>query len=164
MSRRKPPADPYLKGISCGILLAIFGAMVTGGAALTFGEEGKPLGDAVMTLLFGVVPLVLGIVWASRSAAARRKAAWEETERKVLTLAMARGGILSALEVAAKTDLSLDEAKRYLDRLADQGHVDLTPSDQGLVYRFPGAGTPLPSELDPHPQAHPAAAPRQREQ
>ena len=106
-----------------------------------------------MTLLFGWCRWCW-IVWASRSAAARRKAAWEETERKVLTLAMAPAGASSApLEVAAKTDLSLDEAKRYLDRLADQGHVDLTPSDQGWSTASP-APAPHCHRLDPHPQAH----------
>lgn len=142
----------HLTGIGCGSLLAFFGAAVTGGAALSFGSSGNPVGDAIMTLLFGITPLVLGVVWAWRSVAARRRARWEEIERQILALAMQRGGTLTAMEVAAHTTLSFGEAKCYLDRLADQGHVEVIPSDEGLAYRFPGATRhPRPPIHDAHP-------------
>ncbi|MBI3944864.1 MAG: hypothetical protein HY321_03020 [Armatimonadetes bacterium] len=137
---RKRPPSHYYANIGCGALLAFIGSAVIGGAALSFGEDGQIIGELLMVLFFGVAPVGIGIALVSRALVARRKAVWEEIERQVLTIAQRRGGVVNALEVAAETDLSFDETKRYLDRLADQGHVEIEPSESGLVYRFPGAG------------------------
>ena len=123
----------------CGGLLSLFGITMIGGGMLSFGEKGKVAGDLTMMLLFGLVPLAIGVCWIYRAGAARRREAWEIIERKVLQIAMQHGGVVTAMEVAAQTDLSFEETERYLDRLADRGHVQVTPSDKGLAYRFPGA-------------------------
>ncbi|HPO71666.1 MAG TPA: hypothetical protein PLJ31_02800 [Armatimonadota bacterium] len=143
--------------VGCGAVLACFGATITGGAALSFGEEGATLGDLVMMLLFGLLPFALGTYWVTQVLKAHRKEAWEALEREVLSYAMRKGGVVTALEIAAHTNLSYDEVKRYLDGLADKGHIEVTPTDNGLAYRFPGAdtnpGAPLwspPSTEAPH--------------
>lgn len=125
--------------IGCGSLTALFGAMMIGGGLLDFGEKGAIAGDLAMLVLFGMLPFAIGAFWIARTLRAQRKDAWEAIERKVLTYAMERGGVVTALEIAAHTDLSYDEAQSYLDRMADKGHVEVTPTDNGLAYRFPGA-------------------------
>ncbi|HOM81462.1 MAG TPA: FaeA/PapI family transcriptional regulator, partial [Armatimonadota bacterium] len=119
--------------------------------------EGATLGDLVMMLLFGLLPFALGTYWVTQVLKAHRKEAWEALEREVLSYAMRKGGVVTALEIAAHTNLSYDEVKRYLDGLADKGHIEVTPTDNGLAYRFPGAdtnpGAPLwspPSTEAPH--------------
>ncbi len=133
------PDSRHLINVGCGTLTALFGAVLIGGTAVSFGKDHSPAGDLVMGFLFGVLPFALGIWWVVRTLRGRQRAAWERTERVILRLAQQKGGVLTALEAAAETDLSFDEAKRYLDRLADQGHVDVTPTEAGLAYRFPGA-------------------------
>ncbi len=143
--------------VGCGGVLAFFGAGIIGGTALSFGKEGATLGDLVMMLLFGLLPFALGIHWVTQVLKAHRREAWEAIEREVLSYAMRQGGVVTALEIAAHTSLSYDEVKRYLDGLADKGHIEVTPTDNGLAYRFPGAdtnpGAPLwspPSTEAPH--------------
>lgn len=129
-------------GIGCGVLTALFGAVIVGGASLSLGESTSLFGDLVMMLLFGVMPLGGGIAWIAHAVARQKKADAERIENAVLTLAVRQGYILTAMLVAAETELSLDEAKRYLDQLADRGHVQVIPTDGGLAYRFPSPGIP----------------------
>ncbi|MDH7569009.1 MAG: hypothetical protein QHJ73_05425 [Armatimonadota bacterium] len=139
MRNQEPGRYPYVARMGCGVLLVVFGGGLTGGALLDLGKQGSVLGELVLLLSFGVAPLVAGVGLITATWRADRRRRQEEIEREVLRLAQEWGGVVSPLRVAAETDLSFDEAKRYLDRLADQGHVTLEPSDAGLVYRFPNA-------------------------
>ncbi|RME53232.1 MAG: RDD family protein [Deltaproteobacteria bacterium] len=58
-------------------------------------------------------------------------------EKRILELARKRGGRLTVVEVAMETDLILDEAKAFLERLVDRGYVEIEVSPSGMiVYRF----------------------------
>ena len=81
---------------------------------------------------------------ADRSAAA----AWGTRERvhpqgrrlenRVFRLAYRLGGRLTVSDLVVDLDLSLDEARRFLDQLVDHTHVTMEVRDDGLVYyEFP---------------------------
>lgn len=62
---------------------------------------------------------------------------YRSLEKTILKLAQSRGGRLTVTEVSANTDLSLNEAKLFLERLVDQGYVEIEISPSGMfVYRF----------------------------
>ncbi len=69
----------------------------------------------------------------------RKRKGAEETERKVLNVIASKGGRVTPIEVASKTDLSVDECQKLLDKLCEKGMGQLQVTDQGsLVYTFKG--------------------------
>jgi hypothetical protein len=62
----------------------------------------------------------------------------ESVEHVILRVAKKNRGIASAPEVALEGGISADEAKEYLDTLADKGYAELRVHKNGrLVYVFP---------------------------
>ncbi len=120
---------------SCSVLTGI-------GFALSIGEP-----DSTMTpstafcmvasgLPFGVAGSVLLRATQRRQARSRR----EIIEEKVLRAAIARNYRITAPEVAMLTDLSLEEARSYLDSLARTGLIAVEVGQSGvLVYSFSDA-------------------------
>ena len=67
-----------------------------------------------------------------------RPASRESVEHVILRVAKKNDGIASAPEVALEGRISADEAKTYLDTLADKGYAELRVTKTGrLVYVFP---------------------------
>jgi hypothetical protein len=62
----------------------------------------------------------------------------ESVEHVILRVAKKNRGIASPPEVALEGKISADEAKKYLDTLADKGYAELRVHKNGrLVYLFP---------------------------
>lgn len=62
----------------------------------------------------------------------------ESLERIILKLAKENKGILTASEVALSADITIDEAKKYLDTLVTKGFAELRVRKTGaLVYVMP---------------------------
>ena len=62
----------------------------------------------------------------------------ESPERAILKLAKENHGILTVSEVALAANISIDEAKKYLDNLVSKGIVELRVRKTGaLVYVMP---------------------------
>lgn len=107
------------------------------------------------SFLFAGIPLSLGgLLWWT---ALRREGEWQQESRKakerksekeILRCAQRHGGRVTAPQVAMETSLSLDEAKEYLDRMSDRGHVGISVSEGGaLIYEF----YELADEQEPSP-------------
>jgi hypothetical protein len=68
----------------------------------------------------------------------RQRNAPEPLELVILRLARQRRGVVTPGEAALEAKVSLDEAKRELERLLKQGHAELRVRKSGvLVYTFP---------------------------
>lgn len=130
--------------IVSGVLLFIASCSVlTGiGFALSIGEPGSTMTPSTAFCMvafgfpFGVAGFVL-LRMTRREQARRRREAIEE---KVLRAAASRNYRISAPEVAMLTDLSLEEARSYLENLARSGAIAVEVGQNGvLVYSFSDA-------------------------
>jgi len=86
---------------------------------------------------FGVLPLVGGVLLYQRVRAntATRKA--DEWERTVLQVAKRHHGIVTAMDVASNSALTLEQAKDTLDQLNLKGFNEMDVSELGtIVYKF----------------------------
>ncbi|WP_304221690.1 NINE protein [Gracilinema caldarium] len=76
--------------------------------------------------------------WRYAEDAQARVLSTESTERTILRLAKQNKGIVSASELALEAGISIEEAKKALEKLVDQGHAELRVRKSGtLVYTFP---------------------------
>lgn len=78
------------------------------------------------------------IWWGIRALRERRRALLTACEQRVLHLAAARGGVLTATEVAAGLNLTLPAAERILISMDDGFRVRSEITEEGLLlYQFP---------------------------
>jgi hypothetical protein len=93
--------------------------------------------DVILTILFGILPIVCGIRLYKRIRQAVAKRTVEDSEKIVLKLAKKRRGALTVAEVAANSALTLEQAKETLDQLNIKGFNEMDVSDAGIiVYKF----------------------------
>lgn len=129
--------DPTTTPVNKVGLMILFGAMIWWGIQIGWPELApRPLARRLLA-------------WnAARRAASQRRLADEgaepadpaaaERERRVLGLVEKEQGRVTALEVAGRCDLTVDEAKALLDDLALRKIAQLHVSEEGvLVYVFP---------------------------
>jgi uncharacterized membrane protein HdeD (DUF308 family) len=117
------------------VLLSAFGVvMIAGGLIGILNHTSK---YTLLTLLFGILPLVGGVLLYQRVRAntATRKA--DEWERTVLQVAKRHHGIVTAMDVASNSALTLEQAKDTLDQLNLKGFNEMDVSELGtIVYKF----------------------------
>ena len=130
-------------GVVCSVLLIAFGAFMILGGILNYVEKPaeNPLASTVVLLgILGLAPILAGLAWWRHI---RRKAVQRQTttrERTVLQLATAHHGVLTVMDVATHTALSLEEAEQTLNQLHLDGFATIDVDDNGaLLYRFPSS-------------------------
>ena len=121
-------------------LLGVFGLVMMVGVsiqALEGTSKYSMVTDGVLTVLLGIVPLVSGVWRYKRVRQAVTRRTVDDSEKIVLRLAQRRQGILTVVEVAANSSLSVEQAKETLDQLNLKGFNEMDVSDAGiLVYKF----------------------------
>ena len=121
-------------------LLGVFGLVMIVGVSIQFLEgtsKYSMVTDGVLTVLLGIVPLVGGVWRYKRVRQAVTRRAVDDSEKIVLRLAQRRQGILTVVEVAANSPLSVEQAKETLDQLNLKGFNEMDVSDAGIiVYKF----------------------------
>ena len=122
------------------VLLGVFGLVMIVGVSIQFLEgtsKYSMVTDGVLTVLLGIVPLVGGVWRYKRVRQAVTRRAVDDSEKIVLRLAQRRQGVLTVVEVAANSTLSVEQAKETLDQLNLKGFNEMDVSDAGiLVYKF----------------------------
>lgn len=122
-----------------GIIRRVAGVLAGGFAVLLLGVSIVEL-EPVAAVFSGVTGLVgaASFAWGWHSLQQRREAILQRMQRRVLQLAWARRGRLTATEVAAEMDLSLSAAERVLLSMDDGFRVRTEVTDEGLlVFDFP---------------------------
>jgi hypothetical protein len=93
-----------------------------------------------LLVLIGVVVLWVWIVrdWLYRRSRAGETSLSPSLEHRLLRVAKAEGGEVTATTVALSLGVSLAEAHAALDRLCAQGFAEMDVAEDGvIVYRFP---------------------------
>lgn len=103
-------------------------------------SETGPSGVVGGLFVFFFITFGAGVYLTVSGWKKKRKLSREKTERSILRYIMAKGGRVTALEVAAETPMSVEQAQEYLQQLCNEGlgEVQLT-SNGNLVYVFHGA-------------------------
>ena len=126
--------------VGVAVLLGVFGIVILAGVCIGVleGTSKYSLGtDLLLTILFGILPIVYGIVLYKRVKQAVTRRTVEDSEKVVLQLAKKRRGLLTVAEVAANSALTLEQAKETLDQLNIKGFNEMDVSDAGIiVYKF----------------------------
>jgi hypothetical protein len=121
-------------------LLGVFGIVMLAGVciqALEGTSKYSMVTDMLLTVLFGILPLVCGVWLYKRVRQAVTRRAVDDSEKIVLHLAQQHHGILTVVEVAANSTLSVEQAKATLDQLNIKGFNEMDVSDAGIiVYKF----------------------------
>jgi TM2 domain-containing membrane protein YozV len=122
----------------------VLGALFFVGGAFLLSPLSAGIIPATFPIWLGAFPAAFGvfIFWNALRQEKRHKEEKERErrqriERQILRLAQQHEGKLTAAEVATALELSLDEAKQFMDDMASGGHasVKLTPSAV-WVYQF----------------------------
>jgi hypothetical protein len=139
-----------------GTLVALVGLLMVG------------IGVAELEPLLLVVGGVIGLTgaltfgWGWKALQQRREALMQRMQRRVLHLARARSGRLTATDVATDLDLTLNAAERVLLSLDDGFRIRSDVTEEGiLVFEFPelrlgaggngSGGGPRTGPEPPHP-------------
>lgn len=139
-----------------GAITRVFGWFVLGGglvlaAVLAFFAylvAGASMAPWLLGLPVAFVALLMGwlLLRGGRELTASGDRAEHTTRRRaVLGIAAARGGVVTAPEVARALDIAVDDADRLLTRLAkeEMEHVSVDVDDHGnVLYRFGGVRWP----------------------
>lgn len=166
VARRERIRDGVAIAIGVGIALLGAGLLAIAAVELATGGDGKtaPATSVGLMVLFGAMiwwGIQIGWPELAPRPLARRLLAWKadrrtasqsrpdegpepadpaaaERERRVLGLAEKEQGRVTALEVAGRCDLTVDEAKALLDAMVLRQTAQLHVSEEGvLVYVFP---------------------------
>ncbi len=126
-----------------GALIALMGLLIVG------------IGVAELEVVLLVVGGVTGLTgaltfgWGWKSLQLRREAIMQRMQRRVLHLARARSGRLTATDVATELDLTLNSAERVLLSLDDGFRIRSDVTDEGiLVFEFPELQLGAPGDGD----------------
>lgn len=106
---------------------------------------GKPGWFFVFPMLFaGVLPMVEGIRRQVRSrrskpaAAQPKKPGVTSVEKQILLAAKEENGVVTPALIALKTELSIQEAEKKLDEMAQSGYAMMQIRENGRIeYEFP---------------------------
>jgi len=122
------------------VLLGVFGIVMLAGVCIQVLEGTSKYSlvtDMLLTVLFGVLPLVCAAWLYKRVRQAVTSRTVEDHEKIVLQLAQKHQGALTVVEVAANSALTLEQAKETLDQLNIKGFNEMDVSDAGIiVYKF----------------------------
>jgi hypothetical protein len=121
------------------LFIGVVGLVLGLAFLLDVGRPGERMtyGTAFCTLGLGLAFAVAGGALLSTALRARRRQLQEAIEAQVLQVALSRDGRVTAAEVAMVTELSLEEAQGYLERLARNGTISVEVGADGmLVYSF----------------------------
>lgn len=80
----------------------------------------------------------LGYGYGTAAYATNARAKSEDPEKTVLRVARANGGFVTPGEAALEGDMSVDEARKVLEKLASRGNAEMRVRSSGVVvYFFP---------------------------
>ncbi len=125
-----------------GGLLALFSSLLVVVASVDLVTGSADTEPSVLwgILVFFSLTTALGGYLAVKSRQRRIRKRRDRREKKILKAIARAGGRVTPFELAAETDLSVDKAREYLDRLCELGMGELHVTDSGsLVYVFRGS-------------------------
>jgi hypothetical protein len=125
----------YLGKVGTGILWMCTGGMFGIGCVIDAVTLPRQVQDAnVRSAVEAQVRSELGYAYSS----APKPAKAEDPEKTILRVARANGGFVAPGEAALEGDMSIDEARKLLEKLAAKGNAEMRVRSSGVVvYFFP---------------------------
>lgn len=123
-----------------GVLTILFSVFFITAATTDLVSESDPEVETLMAVIvFFSITGILGLYLAVVHFIRNRKKEKEQKERQVLKVITSKRGCVTPVEVAAETNLIIDEAKAMLDQLCKSGAGQLQVTENGnMVYVFEG--------------------------
>jgi TM2 domain-containing membrane protein YozV len=127
----------YLGKIGTGILWMMTGGMC--GVGCIYDVVTLPRQVQEANVRFEVDARVRGeLGYGSGSYVQATRAKSEDPEKTVLRVARANGGFVTPGEAALEGDMSVDEARKLLEKMASKGNAEMRVRSSGVVvYFFP---------------------------
>ncbi len=118
-----------LIGIAAGLIFSILGISII--------LKGDIKTGGIVGLLFGLLPLSLGIWLTTRIVKHLKEKKFREIEKNIIATAIKHGGSITLVELTLKLDISIEEAQKELDLLTQKDIFELEVNDEGvLVYHL----------------------------
>ncbi|AEJ19311.1 TM2 domain-containing protein [Gracilinema caldarium] len=133
----------YLGKIPTGILWMCTGGLGMFGAVYDFFTLPRQVAEANLRVelqnsIHGPRYTQQNLNWRYAEDAQTNYVSKDSIERTILRLAKQNKGVVTASELALEGSISIDEAKKALEKLVDQGYAELRVRKTGtLVYTFP---------------------------
>jgi hypothetical protein len=133
----------YLGKIPTGILWMCTGGLGMFGAVYDFFTLPRQVAEAnlraeLQNSLHGPRYAQQNLNWRYAEDAQTHFVSKDSIERTILQLAKQNKGVVTTSELALEGSISIDEAKKALEKLVDQGYAELRVRKTGtLVYTFP---------------------------
>jgi hypothetical protein len=125
----------YLGKIGTGVLWMVSGGLFGIGCVYDVFTLSRQVQDA--NVHFAVEAKVRGELGYAYSSAAQAPKA-EDPEKTILRVARANGGFVSPGEAALEGDLTIDDARKLLEKMASKGNAEMRVRSSGVVvYFFP---------------------------
>jgi len=128
---------PILKKVFA-VLMIIFGMMIVGGVIINQDDPHKKsslASDIVLGVMFGVVPLVLGIYLFRKTSRKLEVSTDNKNQVALLQYAKAHQNKITIAEAALCLSSSVSEAKKLLDELQLKSIFEIELTEEGtLVY------------------------------
>lgn len=122
---------------SCSILIGVIFLFDVGQPISSTNSAPMALSTALCPIFLGLPFLGLGGALTYVSLRQKQRTRRETIEAKVIQAAIARNYRITPAEVAMLTDLSLTEAREYLETLARSGQIAVEIGENGmLIYCF----------------------------
>jgi|688.fasta_scaffold704802_2 hypothetical protein len=121
--------------------MIVFGAFLAlGGLVSIFEKRGNtPVtpADVFLFAVFGILPVILGIILFRRTLLRQAERTYEAHERSILLLAQTHGAKLTSTEVGMAMNITVQQAENLLQNMTIKGLTQLEISDSGVpVYHF----------------------------
>ncbi len=126
--------------IFTGVLTILFSAFFITAATTDLLSESDPEVETLLAVIvFFSMTGILGFYLAIAHFFRNRRKEKEQKERQILKVIASKGGRVTPVEIAAETNLIIDEAKAALDQLCKSGAGQLQVTENGnMVYVFEG--------------------------
>jgi len=125
----------FLLGL--GFVFSAFCSMIVIAFFFELAKQNTDIGiDISIIIFFGICDTGC-IMLIIRSLSKKKKLLKEKLEKTIIDLIISKGGKITPLEIVAETNLNLEESKKVLTDLCDQGAGEQRITDDGkILYVF----------------------------
>lgn len=125
----------FLLGL--GFVFSAFCSMIVIAFFFELAKQNTDIGIDVSIIIFFGICNIGCILLIIKSLSKKKKLLKEKLEKTIIDLIISKEGKITPLEIVAETNLNLEESKKVLSDLCDQGAGEQRITDEGkILYVF----------------------------